>query len=98
MIPTIARGDFPDADNHTHVSVIDVQPSNAHEKTDGTSPIDALRIINFINLHGSQSGLTAASVDTFFDGSMLDTNNDGSITPIDALLVLNRLNLENALS
>ena len=86
---------------------LEIRPANKwHNKNIGedvngdghVSPIDALRIINFINLHGSQSELTAASVDAFFDGSMLDTNNDGSITPIDALLVINRLNLESTLS
>ncbi len=80
---------------------LEVQPANKwHNKSlredvsgDGhVSPIDALRIINFINRHGSQHRLSAHEVDAFFDGSLIDVNNDGSITPSDALLVINRLN------
>ncbi|MBX3421834.1 MAG: hypothetical protein KF752_09805 [Pirellulaceae bacterium] len=80
---------------------LEIQPSNKwHNKRlqedvngDGqVSPIDALRIINFINRHGSRSVLSAPDVDAFFDGGLLDVNNDDSITALDVLLVINRLN------
>lgn len=86
---------------------LEIRPSNKwHNKTmpadvngDGeVSPIDALRVINFINRHGTISGLSASDVDALFAGNMLDTNNDGNITAVDALLVINHLNLQPSMS
>jgi hypothetical protein len=52
------------------------------------APLDALLVINEINVNGARSlagsGLTAPP--------FLDTNNDGEVTPIDVLLVINFLN------
>ncbi len=86
---------------------LEIRSSNKwHNKTmpadvngDGeVSPIDALRVINFINRNGTISGLSASDVDALFAGNMLDTNNDGNITAVDALLVINHLNLQPSMS
>ncbi len=59
---------------------------------DGTlAPIDALQIINDLNLNGSRL-LPALQGGPPF----LDVNNDGYVTPIDVLLVVNELNRGNA--
>lgn len=50
-------------------------------------PLDALKIINDLNRHGSRNLTTSETV-----GAFLDTNNDGRVTPADALKVINALN------
>jgi hypothetical protein len=62
-------------------------------RNDGAiSPLDALVVINFLNMYGSHA------LDDEVDGDRsqfsLDVNNDGSVTPLDALLVINWLNLQ----
>ncbi len=56
------------------------------------SPLDALVVINYLNLHGaspvSWDGVTQPT--TYWD-----TNGDRSITPIDVLLVINRINIQS---
>lgn len=56
------------------------------------SPIDALLIINTLNLHGSRF-LGLEDVDIF---SYIDVNNDGFVSPLDVLIVINYLNLRSA--
>jgi len=68
---------------------------------DGTiAPVDVLNVINFLKTHGNvalteveklmAAGESAQSLaaDTFFQ---VDVNGDGEITPIDVLIVINRL-------
>ena len=74
--------------------------------TDGSiSPIDALMVINQLNATGTvevggvtlQSGAIAentAEGETSDDHGYTDVNNDGFISPIDALMVINALNGE----
>ncbi|MCA9198689.1 MAG: pre-peptidase C-terminal domain-containing protein [Planctomycetales bacterium] len=50
------------------------------------SPIDALMVINYLNLPQPQRVFSTA----------LDVSRDGDISPIDALLVINQLNLQSA--
>ncbi|MEZ6117283.1 MAG: dockerin type I domain-containing protein [Pirellulaceae bacterium] len=50
------------------------------------SPIDALMVINYLNMPQAQRVFSTA----------LDVSRDGNISPIDALLVINQLNLQSA--
>jgi Ca2+-binding RTX toxin-like protein len=56
------------------------------------SPLDALVVINFLNLYGAHA--LDDEVDTNRTEFFLDVNNDGSVTPLDALIVINWLNLQ----
>jgi hypothetical protein len=49
------------------------------------TPLDALRIIDQINKHGSRQGEGVGEM-------FCDVDNDGSISPLDALSVINWLN------
>lgn len=55
------------------------------------SPIDALLIINDLNVSGSR-GLQSPAVPRGPEIAFIDTSGDGFISPIDALLVINLLN------
>ncbi len=69
-----------------------VNPVNALDVNgDGIiTPLDALAIINYLNLNGSGT-LPAAPTGAH---SFFDANGDGNITPIDALQVINFLNAQ----
>jgi hypothetical protein len=70
-----------------------LSPSMAADvNNDGTvSPIDALLVINEINLHGSRNLPTTpvTAQDVF---GFVDINGNGSVEPLDALLVISVLN------
>lgn len=51
------------------------------------SPLDALQVINFLNMNSGMS-----PNDLFTSDSYLDVNGDGKISPLDALQVINSLN------
>ncbi|TWU51081.1 Cadherin domain protein [Rubripirellula tenax] len=57
------------------------------DANDAVSPIDALRIINFIRRNGSG---VSVNVPRLFSG-FVDTSGDGFVTALDALLVVNGL-------
>jgi hypothetical protein len=54
------------------------------------SPIDALLVINDINLNGSRNLTTTTALP--LPGIMVDVNSDQNVSPIDVILVVNRLN------
>lgn len=71
--------------------------------TDGdgnTTPLDALRVVNFLNQHGSlavsaaRTALLSAVQEAGSDARPIfyDVNGDGYVTPMDVLHVVNRLN------
>ncbi len=82
------------------MSILGLDPTD----TDGngaTTPLDALRVINFLSRHGvtnvadlstlastAESELTDQQVETM---RRLDTSGDGRITAVDALLVINHI-------
>ena len=68
------------APNHNPNDPYDVD-GNGRETT-----VDALHILNFINIHGPGS-ITPDIADMYYD-----VNGDGLVTPLDALLLLNELN------
>ena len=56
-----------------------------------TIPLDALLLINYINLHTSQS--TDLSTPNIEEAAIVfDVNRDAVVTPLDALLIINELN------
>lgn len=65
-------------------------PNNRHDVNGDAevSPIDALLVINDLNLRGSRS---LASTN-FVPPPFIDVSGDGSVSPIDVLLVINYLN------
>ncbi len=65
-------------------------PVNRHDvnRDNEVSPIDALLIINELNLRGSRS-LTGTN---FIPPPFIDVNGDSSVSPIDVLLVINFMN------
>ncbi len=71
-------------------------PSNIHDVNDDgiVSPIDALLIINRLNLlsNGGSNQLTAQSSQAM---PFVDVSADGFITPLDALRVINQLNRQS---
>ena len=54
------------------------------------SPIDALDIINYLNLHGA-----GALPQNFSGNAYLDVNGDDNVTPVDALAVIDYLDLHS---
>ncbi|NND96022.1 MAG: cadherin-like domain-containing protein [Pirellulaceae bacterium] len=60
--------------------------------SDDISPLDALLVINYLNLHGV--GPVANVPPTF----SYDVNGDGDITPLDILLILNELNRQQQIA
>lgn len=68
-------------------------PTNRHDVNGDAevSPIDALLVINDLNLRGSRS---LASTN-FVPPPFIDVSGDGSVSPIDVLLVINYLNARN---
>lgn len=89
------------------------EPELADEPTDvdgdgQVRPIDALRVINVVSRHGvgtveelqnrmSLSDRTAAS-SAAMDMRRLDVNRSGTVTPLDALLVINHLSREQRIA
>lgn len=65
-------------------------PVNRHDVNADTevSPIDALLVINDLNLRGSRS----LAGTNFVPPPFVDVSGDGSVSPIDVLLVINYLN------
>jgi hypothetical protein len=55
------------------------------------SPMDAVNVINAINVYGALD-LTPAAADLLDTSLRVDTNNDLMLTPYDALIVVNELN------
>ena len=68
-------------------------PTNRHDVNGDSqvSPIDALLIINELNLRGSR---TLAGTN-FVPPPFIDVNGDSSVSPIDVLLVINYLNVRS---
>lgn len=68
-------------------------PNNKYDVTgDGhVTPIDALRIINYLNRSGP-GRVPPLPAEPTTSGGYFDVNGDGSITPSDALAVINQLN------
>lgn len=62
------------------------------------TPLDALRVINDLNLREYSDGQTGELGGTadVLEAGFLDVNSDGLVTPLDALLVINDLNAPNA--
>lgn len=102
--PQIAICDFPAQE----VSLFNAAKPADVDRNGSVSPVDALRIIDTLNRFGSmsvqkyslQSGIQTPSGGAEGEGSDeavepfagLDTNNDGSIDPIDVLVVIDALN------
>lgn len=66
-------------------------PVDVDDSGDAT-PLDALIIINSLNLHGSQVLTLEKGEGEKSDRIYVDVNGDGVISSIDALLVINELN------
>ena len=65
----------------------------ADSNHDGSvSPLDALIIINRVNLTGPTSLATPTFVDPLSDHFYIDTSGDSQVSPIDVLIVFNLLN------
>ncbi len=85
---TIDKAPLPVHQNPSVVSTEDGNTGHRDVNADGfITPIDALLVINFLNLQGSRSvvGLPAPP-------PYRDVNGDNFISPVDALLVINYLN------
>ncbi len=90
---------FPGAINVELIDVVVLQsafqntklPVDVDDSGDAT-PLDALIIINSLNLHGSQVLTLEKGEGEKSDRIYVDVNGDGVISSIDALLVINELN------
>lgn len=70
--------------------------SPADTNDDGSvSPLDALRVINAIDLHGIFSIDSAPQAALDGPNYFLDVNNDGQVSPLDALTVINALDQQS---
>ncbi len=102
--PQIAICEFPPPE----FSLFNAAKPADVDRNGSVSPVDALRIIDALNRFGSmsvqnfslRSGIPAPSAGAEGEGGVesvepfagLDTNNDGSIDPIDVLVVIDALN------
>ena len=98
----VPRGEGPGSE-------VPLMPARSDVNRDGyLAPLDALLIINDLNARGSRpltapptealDGESDAQALALDDASwMLDVNNDGYLSPLDALLIVNQLNAQSDL-
>jgi Dockerin type I domain len=101
--PVLFPGGNPGTDDGSSGGPVEeVSMHNAALPTDvngdnKSTPSDVLRVINWLNANGVTSVASAktqmaGSGESAAQNSFLDINNDGTISPLDALLAINELN------
>ena len=83
LFERLERRELSAADWQNAMNRLDVNMSGSVE------PLDALVVINDINLNGSR---TLQSKPATYSGPLCDVNGDGMTSPLDALIVINSLN------
>ncbi len=75
-----------------------LDPTDVQGLSNGTSPLDALLVINELSTPEHSDDLTGRLDEVAAPPPYFDVNNDGYVSPIDALLVINQLDINAAVN